>query len=81
MILTAWMAFTQADADAVRAAIVELAIGKRTVSISFAGPPARSRTFALVELDDLRSMLADIERQLGNGASYRLASTRKGLGS
>lgn len=79
MILTAGMAWTQADADAVRAAITDLAVGKRTVSISFAGPPARTQTFALAELSQLEALLARIERSFGTTPRFRRASFSKGF--
>jgi len=75
------MPFTQADADAVQAAIVELATGKRVVSITFAGPPQRSETFQMVQINELNELLAKINRQLSPGGTYRLAATRKGLGA
>lgn len=73
------MAWTQQDLDQVRAAVVTLAIGKRPVKISFAGPPAREVDYAVAQLPELRSLLAEMERQLGGGPKYRLASTSKGL--
>lgn len=75
------MAWTQADADAVRAAILKLVTGTRVVTVSYGGPPARSVTYQMADLQDLRAILAEIERTTGSGATYRLASTRKGLGS
>lgn len=74
------MPWTQADADAVRAAITKLAIGERVVSVSYAGPPARAVTYAAAQLDELRALLAEIQREVGGGATYRLGATRKGLG-
>lgn len=74
------MAWTQSDADAVREAITKLAIGRRAVTVSYAGPPARSVTYEMVDLADLRALLAEMQRELGAGATYRLAATRKGLG-
>lgn len=79
MILTLGMAWTQADADAVREAIRKLAIGERTVSISFGGPSARTQTFGIVQLGELRTLLVEIQREVGGGATYRLGATRKGL--
>lgn len=82
MILAIGMAWTQADADAVRAAITKLAIGKRAVSISYAGPPARSITYQIAELDKLRALLAEMTAELARASgapTYRLAATRKGL--
>lgn len=74
------MPWTQADADAVRVAIRELATGKRVVSVSFAGPPARSESYEMVQLDELRALLVEIIREVGGGSAVRLAATRSGLG-
>jgi hypothetical protein len=74
------MPWSQSDLDAVRAAVLALATGTRTVSISFTGPPARSESFAIVQLGELRALLAEITRELGGAGGYRLAATRKGLG-
>lgn len=76
------MAWTQADADAIRVAITELATGKRTVTVSYGGPPARTRSFGIVQLGELRALLAEMQADLqraAGGATFRLASTRKGL--
>jgi capsid protein len=48
------MAWTQADADQVRAAIVALASGKRIVTVEYAGPPQRSVTYASAQIAELR---------------------------
>lgn len=74
------MPWSQADADAVRAAILKLVSGQREVTVSYSGPPARSTTYQMAELADLRAILAEMERAAGSGAPYRLAATRKGLG-
>ncbi len=73
------MAWTQADADQVRAAIIALASGTRVVTVSYAGPPARSVTYGAAQLGELRGLLAEMERSLSSTPSYRLASTSKGL--
>lgn len=75
------MAWTQEDADAVRAAVRALATGTRVVSVSYAGPPARSVSYGIAQLGELRALLAEMQREVGGGATYRLASTRKGLGA
>jgi hypothetical protein len=83
VILTASMAvitWTQADVDALREAIVKLATGKRVVSVSYAGPPARSISYQIGDIAQMRELLAEAQRAVGGGATYRLASTRKGLG-
>lgn len=79
MILTAVMAWTLAERDQIKAAVLALATGKRAVTISYAGPPARSVDYGIADLEDLRALLAEAERDVGGGATYRLAATRKGL--
>ena len=73
------MAWSTEEVAQVRAAVLALATGSRTVSVSYAGPPARSVTYGIVELPELRALLADMERSTGGNPTYRLASTRKGL--
>lgn len=70
------MAWSQADIDAVRAAVVALATGKRTVSLSYAG---RSVTYGTADLPDLEELLAKMERSASSSPMYRLAKTSKGL--
>lgn len=79
MILTSSMAWTQADADAVQAAVVDLAIGKRVAKVIYAGPPSREVDYVATDLPSLRALLAEINRSLTTGPTYRLASTKKGL--
>lgn len=79
MILTSSMAWTQADADQVRAAILAIATGTRVVQVSYAGPPARAVTYQAADLPELRRMLAEIEHSASTKPGYRLATTRKGL--
>lgn len=74
------MAWTQQDADAVRAAIVKLATGAQVVTVSYAGPPARSVTYAVAQLPELRSLLAEMERATSATPGYRIATTNKGFG-
>ncbi len=71
--------WTQSDADAVRAAVVALATGTRVVTVTYAGPPARSVTYQMADLEQLRSLLAQITLSLGTSATYRLGATRTGL--
>ncbi len=78
MILTSGMAWTQADVDQVRAAILALASGTRTVSVSYAGPPARSVTYGIANLSELRALLSEMQAGV-TGGTYRVAATRKGL--
>lgn len=73
------MAWTQSDVDALQAAIAQLAIGKRVVTVSYAGPPARSVTYAAAQLSELRELLTVMRREVGGASGYRLATTRSGL--
>lgn len=69
------MAWTQADIDKLQAAI-----SSGVLSVSYAGPPARSITYQ--SLAEMRSLLAEMVSSVGGasgGKSYRLATTRKGL--
>ncbi len=78
------MAYTQTDADNVRAAILALSTGTRKASITFSSA-AGSRTvqYANANLADLRSLLELIEGELENAATPRsrtvLTRSRKGL--
>ncbi len=77
MAVTTW---TQSDVDALRAAILKLATGQRVVSVSYGGPPARTVSYQLGDLEQMRALLSEAQRAAGGGATYRLAATRKGLG-
>lgn len=76
------MAWTQADADNVQAAITALATGARVQTVSFNGPPARTVNYVPAQLGELRSLLAEINASLARaagGKGYRLAAYRKGV--
>ena len=73
------MDWTQAEIDQVRAAVLALVTGTRVVSVSYAGPPARSVSYQIADLAQLRGILAEMQRTVG-GSTYRVAATRKGLG-
>lgn len=77
------MPWTQADADAIREAILKLASGTRVVTVSYAGPPARSVSYQLGDLAIMRELLAEMESVASSTSAgrYRLGATRKGLGS
>lgn len=60
------MAYTQTDADEIRAAILKLARGEQAVSVRFEGPPARQIDYKVAQLEELRSLLASIERSLSD---------------
>jgi hypothetical protein len=79
VILTARMAWTQADAEKVREAIVALASGTRVVTISYAGPPARSVAYGIVDLPSLRSLLAEMDRQVGGAPRFGRFAFKKGF--
>jgi hypothetical protein len=75
------MAWTQADADAVRAAILALASGTRVVTVSYAGPPARSVEYGAADLAELRRLLAEMERTASGATTFRRVSFSKGFDS
>lgn len=73
------MAWTQADVNAVRTAIVALASGTRVVTVSYAGPPARSVTYGAAELGELRALLSEMERSLPGTTKFRRVAFGKGF--
>lgn len=73
------MAWTQADADAVQAAVLALASGTRATMVSFTGPPARQVQYAVAELPQLRALLAEIQRYLAKTPTFRRVSFSKGF--
>ena len=73
------MAWTQADADAVRAAIVALASGTRVVTISYAGPPQRSVQYGVAELGQLRALLSEMDRQVSGAPRFGRFAFGKGF--
>ncbi len=79
MILTSSMAWTAEEVAQVRAAILALATGTRTVSISYAGPPARSETYAEADLPELRKLLAEMERSATGATKFRRVAFDKGF--
>ena len=65
--------WTQADIDTLKAAIA-----KGVLSVSYAGPPARSITYQ--SLAEMRSLLADMVRSVnGGGAKFRRVAFKKGF--
>ena len=73
--------WTVEDRDAVAAAVVKLATGKRAVSVAFnGGGEQRSVSYQMSQLGELRALLAEMNRALGGGTAYRLGATLKGLG-
>jgi hypothetical protein len=73
------MAWSQADLDVLKAAILAIASGTRTITVSYGGPPARSETYQAADLAELRALLAEMERSVSTGQGYRLVTTRKGV--
>ena len=69
----------QADADQVRAAIVALATGKRTVTVTYAGPPERSITYGQAQLGELRALLSEMDRSAGGAPKFRRFAFSKGF--
>lgn len=68
--------WTQSDIDTLKAAIAS-----GVLSVSYAGPPARSITYQSMEamLQALALMEQSVSAAAGTSTNYRLASTRKGL--
>jgi hypothetical protein len=79
VILTLGMAWTQQDLDQVRTAVVALASGTRVVTVSYAGPPARSVTYGAANLEELRSLLAEMERAVSGSPRFRRVAFKKGF--
>ena len=71
--------YTSADLAAVKAAIVQLATGARVVTVTYAGPPQRSVEYATVDLDKLRALQAEIQREINGTPTYRRVSFNKGF--
>lgn len=74
------MAWTQADADKLRAAILALACGEAVQRVEYEGPPRRSVIYHPSDLDKMRALLAVMEADIGRAKgtpSYRLATYRK----
>lgn len=73
------MAFTSADLTNVQNAIVELATGARTVSLSMGD---KSITYGQAQLKDLQALRDLIIAEIGTGdgrAQFVLTTTSKGL--
>lgn len=67
--------WTQADVDALK-----VAVASGVLSVRYDGPPARTLTYH--SLTEMRALLSSMQQDVaraGGGASYRLATTRKGL--
>jgi hypothetical protein len=66
---TTW---TQADIDKLKEAVAE-----GVLSVSYAGPPARSITYQ--SLDAMRALLAEMVRQVQRPPTFRRVAFRKGF--
>jgi hypothetical protein len=55
------MAWTQANLDAVEAAILELSLGKRVVQTDIGG---KTREFQRTQLDELKALRSDMQAEL-----------------
>lgn len=66
------MAWTQADIDKLKAAIAS-----GILSVSYAGPPARSITYQ--SLAEMRKLLAEMERSVSGSTTYRRVAFSKGF--
>lgn len=64
--------WTQADLNALKAAVAS-----GVLSVTYAGPPARTVTYH--SLESMRALLAEMNRQVNAGTSYRRARFRKGF--
>lgn len=68
------MAWTQAEIDTLKAAIAS-----GVLTVSYAGPPARSITYQ--SLAAMRDLLAEMERSVNGGRRYRRVAFSKGFDS
>jgi hypothetical protein len=64
--------WTQADVDTLKTAIAS-----GVLSVRYDGPPARSITYQ--NLTEMRSLLAEMTRQVQGTTSYRRVQTTKGF--
>lgn len=73
--------WTADDATAIRDAIRKLATGSRAVTVSFSeSGVSRSVTYQMTQISELRDLLAEINRAIGAGPTYRLGAVNNGLG-
>jgi hypothetical protein len=71
--------WTEEDVAKLRAAIVALASGQAVISVSYAGPPARTVTYAQADLDKMRALLAEMNRQVTAAPHYRRVRWSRGF--
>lgn len=70
------MAFTQAEVDAIKAALLKLVNGERIVSVALAD---RVVQYQQADIEQLRALLASAEAAQAGGHPYRLAAHAKGV--
>lgn len=74
------MAYTQANLDTVKQALIDLGAGKRTVKVVIGGD---SKEYAQVSLDKLRDLKVEIEEDLtkaaGTDSRYVHLTSSKGF--
>lgn len=76
------MAWTQSEVDQVRAAVLALATGARVVSVSYApsgATAARTISYGIAQLAELRALLAEMDRQANTRPNFRRAAFSKGF--
>jgi len=72
--------WTVADRDAVKAAVIDLATGKRKARVVYAGPPSREVDYTPADLPQLRLLLAEIDAAVrGTAPRFRRAGFSKGF--
>jgi hypothetical protein len=71
--------YTSDDLVAVTNAIRSLMTGSRAVTVTYAGPPQRSVTYAAVNLGELRALQAEIQREVNGSPTFRRISFAKGF--
>jgi hypothetical protein len=64
--------WTQADIDTLKAAVAS-----GIMEVTYSGPP--SHTVKYQSLADMRSLLSEMTREVGESAPYRLIRTNKGF--
>jgi hypothetical protein len=70
------MSYTQDDLDAVKNAIVDLATGKRVVSITVDG---RTTQWQQVDIDKLKALRDEITEELGQSSPRPLRIRPRGI--
>jgi hypothetical protein len=71
--------WTQADIDKLRAAVLALAAGESVLTVNYGGPPSRSVTYRSTDLPQMRSLLAEMTREVSSAPTHRLVQWNKGF--